>query len=130
MEIRRRIFFWTVFGVVSFVGGIVNGLLGAGAGVFLLYLFRWMLKRGKWDGDRDKDAFATVVLTVLPLSIVSSITYAVSGRLDTAELRILILPAVAGGFLGAILTDKLPAGVIRAVFAVLVIISGIRMVFF
>jgi len=130
MEIRRRIFFWTVFGVVSFVGGIVNGLLGAGAGVFLLYLFRWMLKRGKWDGDRDKDAFATVVLTVLPLSIVSSITYAVSGRLDTAELRILILPAVAGGFLGAILTDKLPAGVIRAVFAVLVIISVIRMVFF
>jgi len=111
----------------TLAAGVINGLLGAGGGVIMLYLVRAILEDEGSEGS-GKDAFATVVAIILPVSIVSAITYAAKGRFDFDELQVLTLPALAGGIIGAYLTDKLPTDVIRAVFALLVVVSGIRMI--
>ncbi len=112
----------------TLAAGAVNGLLGAGGGVIMLYLVRAVL-RMNGDGEAvQKDTFASVVAIMLPVSIVSAISYAAKGNISMEEMQILTLPALVGGVIGAYLTDKLPSRVIRGIFAVLVIISGIRMV--
>lgn len=112
----------------TLAAGVINGLLGAGGGVIMLYLVRAILFRKGKDEGAQKDAFATVVAVILPVSAVSAVSYAAAGNLDMNELRVLLLPALAGGLFGAYLTDRLPSRIIRWIFAVLVIVSGVRMV--
>lgn len=111
--------------------GVINGLLGAGGGVIMLYLVCAVLGKrsaGKNAQNVQRDAFASVIAIILPVSVVSAISYAAKGAIDMEKMQKLILPALAGGIIGAYLTDRLPTRIIRGVFALLVIISGIRMV--
>lgn len=111
------------------LAGVVNGLLGAGGGVIMLYVIKAVLSRRAGEGDVGKDTFATVVAVMLPVSLISAISYGAAGNVDMTEMQILTLPAIVGGIIGAYLTDKLPTRVIRGIFAVLVIVSGVRMIF-
>lgn len=108
--------------------GVINGLLGAGGGVIMLYLVGAVLRKKSAGEDVQKDSFASVIAVILPVSVVSSISYAARDAINMKELQILILPALIGGIIGAYLTDRLPTRIIRGVFALLVIISGVRMV--
>lgn len=106
--------------------GCLNGFLGSGGGIILLYVFR-RLNRGRKDGE--KDAFASVVAAVLPLCAVSAVVYNGKGIGNAAEeLYRYILPAAAGGMLGAYLTDRLNTGTLRKIFAFVVILAGINMI--
>ena len=107
--------------------GAINGLLGAGGGVVLLYVFAALLRR-RGDKDSGKDAFAGVIAVILPVSLMSALSYARRGNIDMDKMQVLVIPAIVGGIVGAYLTDKLPVKIIRGVFAALVIISGVRMV--
>ena len=126
-EIRNlsRTALWFV--PTALAAGVVNGLLGAGGGVIMLYLVRVMLNSSKDETSAGKDAFASVVAIMLPVSMASAVSYALRGSFDVAEMRILAIPALVGGIAGAYLTDKLPVNVIKGIFALLVVISGIRM---
>ena len=110
-----------------FAAGVINGLLGAGGGVILLYVFSALFRRRGGD-DKAKDSFATVISVILPVSLMSALSYAARGNIDMDRMQVLVIPAIAGGITGAYLTDKLPTKVIRGIFAVLVIVSGVRMV--
>lgn len=127
---KKRYFrdiWWFVPAVV--IAGAVNGLLGAGGGIIMLYVIRAVLSRREGDGDVQKDTFASVVAVMLPVSLISAISYGIKGNVSMDEMQILTLPAIVGGIIGAVLTDRLPVRVVRIVFAVLVIISGVRMIF-
>ncbi len=113
----------------TLAAGVVNGLLGAGGGVIMMYVVRAVLKGGDNLKNVQKDTFASVVAIILPVSVVSAISYAARGNLSMDIMGVLTVPALVGGIIGAYLTDKLPSGVIRMIFALLVIISGVRMVF-
>ncbi len=126
---KRRILRTALWFVpAALAAGIINGLLGAGGGVVMLYLIRAVLRRKENGEDLQKDTFASVVAVMLPVSIASAISYASRGAVDMGEMQILTVPALAGGIIGAYLTDRLPSRTVRGIFAVLVIISGIRMV--
>lgn len=112
----------TVTGVAA---GFINGFLGAGSGVLLMYMTAFFnMNKGK---DASRDNYATVVACVLPLSVVSVVIYTVKGAADGALVGRFALPAIIGGVLGALLTEKLDPKVLRIAFAVVVIIAGINM---
>lgn len=126
-----RAFPGVLFAEVSLAAGVVNGLLGAGGGIIILYLIRAQNRKRQADGitgdGGERDSFATVVAVMLPVSLVSALSYASRGNIDLAQMAPLAIPAMAGGTLGAYLTDRLPVAAVRAAFALLVIFSGIRM---
>lgn len=105
--------------------GFVNGFLGSGGGIILLYLFKNRAK-GEKD-DSTKNSFAAVVATVLPLCAVSAVVYSHKGMGDLSRLTVLALPALIGGGLGAYLTDKLNTAVLNKIFAVIVTVAGVNM---
>lgn len=128
---NKKVYFKVVWWFVpaAVLAGIVNGLLGAGGGVIMLYVIKAVLSLGEGEGDVGKDTFASVVAVMLPVSLISAISYGAAGNVSMKEMQILTLPAIVGGIIGAYLTDKLPTRVIRGIFAVLVIVSGVRMIF-
>ena len=128
IEIEKKAYRNILIAVLTGAGaGLINGFLGAGAGVLLMFVIAAMNPVKNEGASRDN--FATVVACVLPLSIVSVIIYTVKGAASGELVGRFALPAVIGGVLGAFLTDKLKTGVLRLIFAVVVIIAGINMIF-
>ena len=112
----------------ALIAGAVNGLLGAGGGIIMLYLIKYCLEREYGGEAAQKDAFASVVAVMLPVSVISSLSYGAKGNIDMDRMGNLILPALIGGMIGAYLTHKLPSRIIRGIFALLVVVSGVRMI--
>ncbi len=108
--------------VLAFLAGGVNGFLGTGGGIILVYAL------GALTDNDKKDNFATTLCAIIPMSLVSTFSYANGGNIDTALLKMLVFPAVIGGALGAFLTDKLKTKYLTIFFSLLVIYSGICMV--
>lgn len=111
-----------LLGLLSLVAGGVNGFLGTGGGIILVYAL------GALTDNDKKDNFATTLCATIPMSLVSLISYANSGNIDTSLIKTLVFPAVIGGALGAFLTDKIRTKYLSLFFALLVIYSGICMV--
>ena len=109
----------------GFGAGIVNGLLGTGGGILLLLVLR------RYADTRD--AFASALLCILPLSALSLILHLHDGSLSLDLLRSDALPyllgAIPGGYLGAYLLDRIKPSLLQLIFAALLLFSGWRMAF-
>jgi len=66
---------------------------------------------------------------MLPISAISAAMYGMRGAVDLRELDILILPAIAGGLIGALVLDKINTKWLRLLFAAIIIYSGLTMLF-
>ena len=106
--------------------GFVNGLLGTGGGIILLF-GSLLLSRGQKTDTRDR--FAGTALVTMLLSVVSAILYAWQGKIAVHGLSSYLAPALVGGVVGAVLLDRLPTTFIERLFAVLVMVAGGLMLF-
>ena len=109
--------------VVGISVGFINGLLGTGGGIVLVFVFGKYLK--KID---KKDVFAMTLTVTIALSVVSAVVYYLKGGL---EIKLGIkygLCAIPGGVIGAYLLDKLKANTVKKAFGVLVIWAGLNMI--
>ena len=80
--------------------------------------------------ESRRDVLATSMAVMLPVSAVSLILYFLRGLQPPTELLSAIwLPSLIGGLIGAWLLDRLPVRAVRVLFALLVLVSGVRMVF-
>ncbi len=112
----------------GFFAGILNGLLGAGGGILLVFLMSAVLCAKKSEGGfTKKDVMAISIAVMLPISVFSAIRYGLSGNLDLLYAKRFIIPALLGGLLGGVLLNKLKESFIMKIFAVLVIYSGASM---
>lgn len=108
--------------ITGALAGLANGLFGAGGGLFLVPLFT------RWLGLPQKQAFATSVAVIFPLSVVSAGLFLWRGSLDFFAA----LPFFVGGALGGLLSGrvfkKVPVLWLRRAFGVLMLYGGVRAV--
>lgn len=113
--------------VYCIVGGIlvgfINGFFGGGGGMIVVPLLIFLL------GLEEKEAHATAIFVILPLSIASSIIYITKNSLDYINLLTCGLGVVLGGLIGALLLNKMNNKVLRIIFSGVMIIAGIKMMF-
>ena len=76
-------------------------------------------------GYKQKQAHATAILVILPVSLLSFLLYFFYGFCDFSVLIPTALGVSAGGVIGAWLLDKLPVKTVRICFAVLQAIAGV-----
>ena len=111
--------------------GFINGLLGAGGGILLVFVLGALLpsKESTKDGkSADKrDIFANALASMLPVTAISVISYASRGDIHLEGAEIYVFPAIIGGLLGAWLLDKIRFSTARRLFSFIVIVSGIAM---
>lgn len=105
--------------------GLVNGLLGTGGGIITVLFFT------KIYADKSlystKDIFAMTLASSAIMSFSSAIFYLQGGAFSFSDAKPYILPAVAGGIIGAVLLEKLNSNILKKVFSLLVIWAGISM---
>ena len=109
-----------LLGAIAFVAGILNGVLGTGGGIVLMFALSLVPST---DGSTERDRFATVIAVMLPLSLVSATVYRES--IDFAAASPYIIPGIIGGVIGALLLDRLPVKLVKRLFAIMVIWAGI-----
>ncbi len=119
MKIKKKNFSIALSGCLA---GFINGLLGTGGGIIIVPL----LDR---QGLQKKESHATSIAVILPLSVISTAFYLGRGSVSFND----VLPYLPGGVIGAVigtfLMTKIKAPLLRKIFAALIIVAGIRLVF-
>ncbi len=116
-----RFIFITATGVAA---GFLCGMLGAGGGIVIVYALSRLFASEK---EVQKLVFANSVAVLVPLALISSVSYFRGGHIDISSLMPLVPASVAGGIVGGFLLGKISGVALRTIFAVIIIISGILM---
>lgn len=103
--------------------GVINGFFGGGGGMIVVPLLTAKF------GFNQKEAQASAIFVILPISIASSIIYITKNSIDFAVGWSVILGVIAGGVIGAILLKKLNNLFVKAVFTILMLVGGIFLLF-
>ncbi len=105
------------------ISGFINGFLGGGGGVVVVAVLLACLALPQ------KNAQATALLIILPLTAVSAAVYLAQGNVDWDVTLWTTLGVVAGGIAGALLLSKLKGNTAKIIFAVVLIAGGVKMLF-
>lgn len=108
--------------IVGIAGGFVGGFFGVGGGIVLVPLILWVLKT-----ERHR-AHATSLAAIIVIAISGMAGFAVEGQVNWVVGVGLALGGVLGAAYGASLMDRLSPTALRNVFAVVLIVAGLRMV--
>lgn len=119
-------FFMNLLSVIGAgaLAGLLCGFLGSGGGIPLLLFLR---RRYAVCPTR---AFAVCVTVICALTLVSLLHYRSAGMLSLPEAAPMLLPAAAGGVVGANLLGKLTPRTLTVLFALICLIGGGRMLLF
>ena len=111
-----------VCGISAFFAGILNGFIGVGGGVLMLFILKLIYKNDK------KAAFAAVPAVVLPMTVLSAALYVIREPDIILKALPLVPIALFGGFAGALLLGKIKSCTVSIVFAVITLFAGIMAV--
>ena len=106
---------------LGLLAGVVNGFLGSAGGILIVPGFIFL-------GMEQKNAHATSLLAIAPISLISVLVYSSGGYIRWEDIVPLILGAVAGGVAGAFFLDKINTKVLEWIFTGIILFSGIRMI--
>lgn len=105
--------------------GFINGLLGSGGGIVLIFAYSFIVKKKR----SSKDNFATSLAVMTPVSAVSAIMYYLKAGADFSGAGKFCIAVVIGGIIGAYLADRIKSSTLTAVFAAVTCIAGLNMLF-
>ena len=103
--------------------GAANSLFGGGGGMLAVPLL-------EQTGLAEKEAHATAILVILPVSAFSFLLYVWKGLYELSVLIPTALGVVVGGLLGAAFLGKVKGKFVNPIFAVLQLLAGVWMAFF
>lgn len=106
---------------ISSLIGIINGLLGGGGGMLCVPALT------KIGGLDTKKAHATAVYVMLPISIISSIVYAISTKANFGMLSLVTVGSLIGGLIGTKFLKNFESIIIEYIFVAVILLAGIRM---
>ena len=102
--------------------GLANSLFGGGGGMLAVPMLTKI-------GMQEKNAHATAILLILPISFVSFLFYLFRGLYDFSVLIPTAIGVSVGGAVGAKLLGKLPVKIVNFLFALLQATAGIFLFF-
>ncbi len=101
--------------------GILSGFFGGGGGMLVVPALTAIMKIS------EKQAHATAIAVILPVTAVSAAVYGARGVSLGAGFPYALVGVVLGGIVGAALMNKLSNGFLSLIFYGLMIAAGIKM---
>ena len=102
--------------------GFLNGFFGGGGGMIVVPLLALLL------GLEEREAHATAILTILPISLSSAIVYFINGSVNYFDLSFVSIGFIAGGIFGALLLRRANNTFLRVIFSLIMIVAGIKII--
>ena len=112
--------FWLILSGI--IIGFVNGFWGGGGGMICGPILVNLLKLP------EKKGHATTILIMLPLCIASFVVYLIKGSIELSIAIKVGIGFVIGGVLGAIILKKINNTILKLIFAVVIIVGGIKLI--
>jgi len=109
--------------ILGLIIGFINGFFGGGGGMIVVPLLCFVL------GFADKKAHASAILIILPLCLISAGIYIYRGAYSWEPTLWTGIGTIVGGILGALMLKNLSNKVIRALFSLIMIGAGLKMIF-
>ena len=119
-KIKKKVY----MAVTGALTRIANGFFGGGGGMIVVPLMTFLLKM------QTKKAHATALAVILPITLISAAIYFMSGNFDFATGIPTGIGVVLGGIVGAWLLGRLSANWLTRIFAVVMLIAGVKSLFF
>jgi len=109
--------------LIGFLAGTVSGFFGAGGGMILV---PFLTKFSKQDEVRAR---ATTILCIFFMALTSSFFYFKKDNIDWMVTLKCIAGGIVGGYIGSKLLVNLSKNTLRIFFIVLLIYTGVKMIF-
>lgn len=103
--------------------GFINGFFGGGGGMVAVPV---LIKINKL---KEKQAHATSLVIILPLTVISAVIYLVGKNIMWDVALTVTVGVCAGGVIGALILKKTKNKIIAYIFCTVMLIAGIRMLF-
>jgi len=111
--------------MVGVAAGILGGLVGVGGGIIIVPALVYFL------GLDQKTAQGTSLgLIMLPVGIFGVLQYYKQGHVDFRVVGVLAIGFLAGSYFGSKIALSLPQETVKKVFAILMVIIAIKILFF
>ena len=111
--------------LVGVAAGILGGLVGVGGGIIIVPSLVYFI------GFSQKTAQGTSLgLIMLPVGILGVLQYYKQGHVDFRVVGILAAGFLAGSFFGSKIALSLPQETVKRIFAILMILIAIKILFF
>lgn len=111
--------------LVGITAGLLSGLVGVGGGIIIVPALIFFI------GFSQKTAQGTsLALILLPVGILGVLQYYKQGYIDFRVVGLLAIGFLAGSYFGSKIALSLPQETVKKIFAVLMIIIAIKMLFF
>ncbi|MDQ1741534.1 MAG: uncharacterized protein QOE53_3186, partial [Pseudonocardiales bacterium] len=109
--------------VVGAAAGLLSGLLGIGGGIVIVPGLMWAA------GLNRHTASGTSLVAILPIALVAAVTYAVApgGAFDPEASAVFVVGSLGGAVLGARLNARVSERALRAAFALITGVFGLRL---
>lgn len=108
--------------IAGIVIGIINALFGAGGGTIAVPFIKSRAKT-------QKEAQASAIAVILPLSIISVSVYYYKGYFNISDALQFLPFSVLGGIAGSFIMKKISDRTLKKIFSILMIYLGTRMIF-
>lgn len=114
-----------ILALIGIAAGILGGMVGVGGGIIIVPALVFFL------GFTQKMAQGTSLgILLLPVGILGVIQYYKQGYIDMKVVVVISLGFLIGSFLGSRIALSLPQETVKKVFAGLMIIVAVKMLFF
>jgi uncharacterized membrane protein YfcA len=108
--------------LLGVVGGLIVGMTSVGSGSLIIIGLMLL-----YPGLKASQLVGTDLVQAVPLVASAAIGHALFGDLDLGISLPLIIGSVPGALLGAVLSSRLPGGVIRRALAFVLLASGLKL---
>lgn len=111
--------------LVGVAAGMLGGLVGVGGGIIIVPALVYFI------GMSQKSAQGTSLgLIMLPVGILGVLQYYKQGHVDFRVVGILAIGFLVGSYFGSKIALSLPQETVKKIFAVLMVIIAVKMLFF
>jgi uncharacterized protein len=114
-----------IVGGIGLAAGVLSGLFGIGGGIIIVPLLVLLVGL-----TITQAAGTSLAALLLPVGVLGALEYWRGGFVDIGFAAVLAVGLLLGAYLGARLGISLPVETVQRAFGVLLVIVGVRFIFF
>ena len=111
--------------VIGIAAGVLSGLIGVGGGIIIVPALVLLI------GFTQKEAQGTSLgVLLLPVGILGVLQYYKQGHIDIKVVGYLSVGFIVGGYFGSKIAMNISQEAVKKIFAIVMIIISVKMIFF